>query len=100
PKGLITVEAGKTDEDTLMSVALDAGAEDIKSDDGAFEVVTPPGAFEAVKKALEESKIPTASAELTKIPQNTVKMDASHAATMLKLMDAVEDFEDTQKVYA
>lgn len=100
PKGLITVESSKTDEDTLMSIALDAGAEDIRSEEGVFEVVTPPAAFEAVKKALEDKKIPLASAELTKIPQNTVQMDASHAATMLKLMDAIEEFDDTQKVYA
>jgi YebC/PmpR family DNA-binding regulatory protein len=100
PKGLITVEADKIDEDTLMSIALDAGADDIKADEGVFEVVTPPAAFEAVKKALEDRKIPLASAEMTKIPQNTVQLDASHAATMLKLMDAIEDFEDTQKVYA
>ncbi len=100
PKGLITVEADKTDEDNLMSVSLDAGAEDIKTVEGVFEVVTPPSAFEAVKKALEDAKIPLASAELTKIPQNTVQLDASHAATMLKLMDAIEEFDDTQKVYA
>jgi len=100
PKGLITVDASKVDEDTLMSVALDAGAEDIKAEDGEFEVVTPPSAFEAVKKALEDRKIPMVASELTKVPQNTVQLDAGHAATMLKLMDAIEEFEDTQKVYA
>jgi len=100
PKGLITVDASKVDEDTLMSVALDAGAEDIKAEDGEFEVVTPPSAFEAVKKALEDRKIPIVASELTKVPQNTVQLDAGHAATMLKLMDAIEEFEDTQKVYA
>jgi len=100
PKGLITVDASKVDEDTLMSVALDAGAEDIKAEDGEFEVVTPPSAFEAVKKALEDRKIPMVASELTKVPQNTVQLDAGHAATMLKLMDAIEEFEDTQRVYA
>lgn len=100
PKGVITVDAAKVDEDTLMSVALDAGAEDIKSDDGEFEVVTPPSSFEGVKKALEDRKIPLVAAELTKVPQNTVQLDAGHAATMLKLMEAIEEFEDTQKVYA
>jgi len=62
--------------------------------------VTTPHSFEAVKKALEEKKIPLASAELTRVPQNTVQLDASHAATMLKLMDAVEEFEDTQKMFS
>jgi len=100
PKGLITLESSKTDEDTLMSIALDAGADDIKQEEGVFEVVTSPAAFEAVKKALEDKGLPLSSAELTKVPQNTVQMDASHAATMLKLMDAIEEFDDTQKVYA
>ena len=100
PKGLITVESSKTDEDTLMTVALDAGADDVRPEDGTFEVVTTPHSFEAVKKALEEKKIPLASAELTRVPQNTVQLDASHAATMLKLMDAVEEFEDTQKMFS
>lgn len=99
-KGLITVDASKTDEDTLMTVALDAGADDVRTEDGTFEVVTTPAAFEAVKKAIEGKGIATASAELTKIPQNTVQLDLKMAESMMKLMDAVEDFEDTQKVYA
>jgi YebC/PmpR family DNA-binding regulatory protein len=99
-KGLITVDAAKTDEDTLMSVALDAGADDVRTEDGTFEVVTAPAAFEAVKKAIEAKGIAMASAELTKIPQNTVQLDLKGAESMMKLMDAIEEFEDTQKVYA
>jgi YebC/PmpR family DNA-binding regulatory protein len=99
-KGLIAVEGSATDEDTLMTVALDAGADDVKSEDGTFEVITAPSAFEAVKKALEDKKIAMVSAELTKIPQNTVQLDLGQATTMMKLMDALEEFEDSQKVYA
>jgi YebC/PmpR family DNA-binding regulatory protein len=99
-KGLISVEGSATDEDTLMTVALDAGADDVRNEEGTFEVITAPSAFEAVKKALEDNKIPMASAEQTKIPQNTVQLDLSQATTMMKLMDALEEFEDSQKVYA
>jgi YebC/PmpR family DNA-binding regulatory protein len=99
-KGLISVEGSATDEDTLMTVALDAGADDVRTEEGTFEVITAPSAFEAVKKALEDNKIPMASAEQTKIPQNTVQLDLSQATTMMKLMDALEEFEDSQKVYA
>lgn len=99
-KGLLSVDSSVTDEDTLMTAALDAGADDVRSEEGSFEVITTPAAFEAVKKALEDKKIPTLSAEVTKIPQNTVQLDFSQATTMLKLMDAIEEFDDTQKVYS
>lgn len=99
-KGLFSVDSSVTDEDTLMTVALDAGADDVRPEEGSFEVITTPAAFEAVKKALEDKKIPTLSAEVTKIPQNTVQLDFSQATTMLKLMDAIEEFDDTQKVYS
>jgi YebC/PmpR family DNA-binding regulatory protein len=99
-KGLITVDASKTDEDTLMTVALDAGADDVRTEDGTFEVVTSTAAFEPVKKAIEAKGIAPASAELTKIPQNTVQLDLKTAEAMMKLMDFIEEFEDTQKVYA
>jgi YebC/PmpR family DNA-binding regulatory protein len=99
-KGLISVDSSVTDEDTLMSIALDAGADDVRPEEGSFEILTTPAAFESVKKALEEKKIPTLSAEVTKIPQNTVQLDFSQATTMMKLMDALEEFDDTQKVYS
>ena len=99
-KGLISVDSSVTDEDTLMSIALDAGADDVRPEDGSFEILTTPAAFEAVKKALEDKKIPVLSAEVTKLPQNTVQLDFSQATTMMKLMDALEEFDDTQKVYS
>lgn len=99
-KGVITVDASKTDEDSLMDVALEAGADDVKTEEGVFEVYTAPSSFEAVKAAIEAKGIPISSAELSKIPQNTVQLDDKAAESMLKLMDMVEDFDDTQKVYA
>lgn len=99
-KGVITVDAARTDEDTLMDVALEAGADDVKTEEGVFEVYTAPSSFEAVKAAIEAKGIPISSAELSKIPQNTVQLDEKAAESMLKLMDMVEDFDDTQKVYA
>jgi YebC/PmpR family DNA-binding regulatory protein len=99
-KGVITVDSSKTDEDTLMDVALEAGADDVKSEEGVFEVYTAPSSLETVKAAIEAKGIPVASAEMNKIPQNTVQLDEKTAESMLKLMDMVEEFDDTQKVYA
>lgn len=99
-KGVITVDASKTDEDTLMDVALEAGADDVKAEEGVFEVYTAPANLEAVKAAIETKGIPVTSAEMNKIPQNTVQLDERTAESMLKLMDMVEEFDDTQKVYA
>src|SRR5499426_1047493 len=74
-KGLLTIEKGKVDEDTLLSLALDAGAEDVKVGEKAFEVVTSPHDFEPVKKALADAKIEPSLAEITYIPQNTIRLE-------------------------
>ena len=99
-KGLLTVEKGKAEEDTLMSLALDAGAEDIREEDGAWEVVTPPNKFEAVKGALEAGKIPLASAALSKVPQSMIRLTGREAEQMIRLMEAIEECDDVQNVYA
>jgi YebC/PmpR family DNA-binding regulatory protein len=99
-KGLITIEKGKTDEDTLLSLALEAGAEDVKVGDKTFEVITDAHAFEAVKKALVEAKIDATLAEITFIPQNTVHLDEKPAEQMLKLMEVLDEHDDVQKVHA
>src|SRR3989442_87091 len=92
-KGLLVVEKGKVDEDKLMSLALDAGAEDMKMDEKTYEIITDPHEFEKVKKAL-------ADAEITFIPETYIKLDEKHAEHVLKLMDALEDHDDVQKVHA
>jgi YebC/PmpR family DNA-binding regulatory protein len=99
-KGLIVVEQGKVEEDRLLSVALEAGAEDVKTDEKTFEVLTAPHDFEAVKKALTDAKIETSLAEISFVPQNYVKLKEKAAEQMLKLMEVLDDHDDVQKVHA
>ncbi len=101
-KGLVQVEASRTTEEKLMAVVLDAGAEDMRLSEGTFEVITPPreGGLEAVKAALADQKIPLLSAEITMLPQNTVKLTGKQAEQMLHLMEELEDHDDVQHVYA
>jgi len=88
------------DEDRIMELALDAGAEDIKEDDGVLEVLTDQSAFEKVKKVFDDNKIKYVVAELSMVPQTSVKLDGKHAESMLKLMEALEDSDDVQAVHA
>ena len=99
-KGLLVVEKGKVDEDKLMSLALDAGAEDMKVDEKTYEVITDPHDFEKVKKALVDAKIECSLAEITFVPENYVKLDEKNAEHVLKLIDTLEDHDDVQKVHS
>jgi len=99
-KGFITVEKSKVDEDTIIEIALEAGAEDVKAEGDYYEIVTDPRSFHQVKTALEERGIPYESAELTKIPQNTVRLEGDQAIKILKLMEELEEHPDVQHVYA
>jgi YebC/PmpR family DNA-binding regulatory protein len=101
-KGLLVVEKKAfSDEDKLMSVALDAGAEDVKSDDPeVFEVVSPPADFEKVRAALQAAGVPAASAEVTLLPQSTVPLSGAHGDQMVALMDELEANDDVKDVYA
>src|SRR6266568_5184041 len=94
------VEKDKADEEKLMTVALDAGAEDIKTDGKIFEVITKPHDFESVKKAVADAKIATSLAEVTYIPENYIQLDEKTAEQALKLVDTLEDQDDVQKVHA
>lgn len=98
-KGWIPVKKDDAGEETLMEVALEAGAEDIREDDGIFEVLTPPDQFEDVKAALDDAEIPYENAEVTMLPQNTVALEGTDAEKMLKLMNALDDYDDVQKVH-
>ncbi len=98
-KGIIVVEAENTDEDELMEVALEAGAEDMTNEDGLFQITADPASFEEVHTALEAQGIPMASAELTKVPENTVNVSEKDASKVLKLMDLLENHDDVQNVY-
>ena len=99
-KGLIVVNTSDCDEEKLMEIALEAGADDISTEEDVYEVLTAPEAFETVKNALEEESVAIASAEVTKVPQNTVKVEGKQAEQILKLMDALEDNDDVQQVYS
>jgi YebC/PmpR family DNA-binding regulatory protein len=100
PRGVILVERSAVAEDALIEVALDAGADDVVPGTETYEVLTPPAAFEAVKEALATSKIPVQSAEMTKLASLQVPLDEKDAAALLRLVDALEDHDDVQKVYA
>lgn len=100
-KGYLSIEKQKTDEEKLMSVALDAGAEDIRSDDPTlFEVITAPADFEKVKKAMTDAGLVPSYAEVTFLPQTYIRLEGKEAEQMLRLMEALEDHDDVQNVYA
>jgi len=89
-----------TSEDKVMEVALEAGAEDVVTDDdGAVEVLTAPADFEAVKNALEAAGLTAEVAGVTMRPENTIELTGEDAAKMQKLLDVLEDLDDTQEVY-
>ena len=89
-----------TSEDQVMEVALEAGAEDVITDeDGAIEVLTAPGDFEAVKNALEAAGLTPDAAEVTMRPENTIELAGDDVARMQKLLDMIEDLDDVQEVY-
>jgi len=99
-KGLLTVEKSQIDEDRLMDLVLEAGAEDVKDEGEIFEVVTRPEDFEKVKEKLEHEKVPIASAQVTMVPKNTVDIGEKHAEQILKLTEELEDHDDVQSVSA
>jgi len=99
-KGVIVLEKDKVDEEKLLELALEAGAEDVKEEGTEFEVITNPADFEAVKGAVEEAGLPYTLAEITMTPKNTVKLEGKQAQQMLSLMQALEDNDDVNQVYA
>ncbi len=99
-KGLIVVEAKGRDEDQFMELVLEAGADDLQNNENHFEIVTSMEHFHNVCIALEEKDVPTISAELAQIPDNTMEVDEKNARSILKLMDLLEDHDDVQKVYS
>ncbi len=99
-KGSIVIDKKAIDEDTLMELALEAGADDVKVEDSEYEVITEPAAFEAVKKAIDGKGIKHLAASIGLIPSNTVKLEAGKAESMLKMMEKLEDNDDVQNVYS
>ena len=100
-KGVITVELDAAEEDTLMEVAMENGAEDMTSDSGSYEIITPADEIDNVRQALETKGIPLVSAIVTMQPESTLKIEKENeAASLLKLYELLEEHEDIQKVYS
>ncbi|HEU0140177.1 MAG TPA: YebC/PmpR family DNA-binding transcriptional regulator, partial [Bryobacteraceae bacterium] len=99
-KSQILIERDKANEDDLMALVLDAGAEDLRDDGSNWEVLSAPEAHDAVFEAIQKAGIPTVSAEIAMIPKNLVKLEGKNAAGMLRLSEALEEHDDVQSVYS
>src|SRR5207244_940899 len=99
-KGYIVIEKSKADEETLMSAVLDAGADDLQDDEDNWEVFSSTDAFPAVHEAVKHLGIEPATAEVSMIPQNYVKLEGKPAQQMVKLMEALDDHDDVQHVWS
>jgi len=99
-KGLIAVNRQDCNEENLMEVALESGAEDMTTEDDVYEIVSLPESFASIKEALDDSQIPVVSAEIAMIAKTTVKVEGKHAEQILKLMEALEEFDDIQQVFS
>ena len=99
-KGLIVVEKAKADEEKLLSIALEAGADDMADEGDNWEVLSDPATFEAVRDAVKASGVEPASAQVAMLPQNYVKLTGAPANQMIRLMDALDDHEDVKQVWS
>ena len=99
-KSQIFVPADKTGEDELMGIALDAGADDIRSDGERWEILSSPEAHETVLKALEARHLPPEDASIAFVPKNLIRLEGKNANNMLKLSEALEEHDDVQNVYS
>jgi YebC/PmpR family DNA-binding regulatory protein len=99
-KGDIVVPKEQADEDKMLGIVLDAGADDLRDDGSFWEVTTPPELMEKVREALSGSGITPASAEVAWVPQNLVKLTGAQAQQMLRMVETLEDHDDVQHVYA
>jgi YebC/PmpR family DNA-binding regulatory protein len=98
-RGVIAFDPGKVDEDKVIEAALEAGAVDVSSEEGVIEVLTDPFQVEEVRDALAKMGLVAESAEVSMIPQNTVKLEGKHAESCIKMIDLLEDNDDVQHVY-
>jgi len=99
-KGYIAIDKSKGDEDTLMTLAIDAGADDFASEESNYEIYTAPDAFDKVLSALKAKGIQPETSEISMIPQNYIKVEGKTAQQLVKLMEAMEEHDDVQHVYA
>lgn len=99
-KGVITVKTDAVTADELLDLALEAGAEDLSREEGLFQITTDPSSYMDVKRALEAKKVPMESSDLTMIPRDEITLDKKQATQIMELMEALEDHDDIQNVYA
>jgi YebC/PmpR family DNA-binding regulatory protein len=99
-KGQILLDAKGLDEDSALEIALEAGAEDVVTEDGQYVVTTDPASFHAVRAAIEARGLKMADAELAMVPKNTVHVEGKDAEAVLKLVESLEELDDVQKVWA
>ena len=99
-KGLIVVDKAAAEEEKLMALALDAGADDLADEGETWEIITEPSAYEAVAQAVRDAKIETLASETTMIASTYTKLEGATAAQMLRLLEALEDHDDVQNVYS
>ncbi|MBF6567372.1 MAG: YebC/PmpR family DNA-binding transcriptional regulator [Candidatus Binataceae bacterium] len=97
-RGVINLEKSAGEEDRLMELALDAGADDMVTDEESYQILTPPDRFNVVREALEKANVPIASAELARVPENNIKVSGHQAGQVLKLIEELEDHDDVQSV--
>jgi YebC/PmpR family DNA-binding regulatory protein len=99
-KSQVVVDGDKASEDQLMSIALDAGAEDLRNDGGNWVVISPPEAHEAVLEAIQKAGIPTEESEIGMVPKNLMRLEGKNASAMLRLTEFLEEHDDVQNVYS
>ncbi|MCX8083560.1 MAG: YebC/PmpR family DNA-binding transcriptional regulator [Calditerrivibrio sp.] len=99
-KGVINIPKDAVDEDTIMMLAIDSGAEDVVGDEESYEVITDPSNYENVKKAIESNNIKIEYAEITMRPKNTIELSGEEAQKTMALLEALEDLDDVQEVYS
>jgi YebC/PmpR family DNA-binding regulatory protein len=99
-KGYIVIDKAAKPEEELFDIAIEAGADDLRDDEDNFEIITSPENFEGVQAAIKSAGIEPQMAEVSMVPQTYIKLEGSSAQTMLRLMEAIEDHDDVQKVYA
>jgi YebC/PmpR family DNA-binding regulatory protein len=99
-KGLIAIEKSAADEDALMNIVLEHGGEDLNDEGDSWEILTDPASYEAVSEAIKAAKIATVASQVTMIASTYTKLEGAQANAMIRLLDALEDFDDTQNVYS
>ena len=99
-KGYFVIEKKAVNEDKLMEIALEAGADDLQSNPDAFEVYSSPDSFDQVRTALEKNNIPTIEAKIGQMPQNYVKLDEAKAKQTMRLLEMLDDQDDVQNVWS